>query len=138
MSDANEVIQALGCLVTKQPKCVKCSYNPIAGLDWPYGCIAGQVRIVEDARELLRQTIPRVLTYDEARDNAMRYMNPDSVKPVFIEFREKLDEEEDDRPAWRGGYNQRVLLMNQPQNYGKAFRFWTDRPNEDQQKDAKW
>lgn len=33
--------------------CDACPYNPHIGLKWPYGCIAGQARIIEDAIKLL-------------------------------------------------------------------------------------
>lgn len=95
-------------------------------------------RLLNDALELIQGQDPKVMTFDEARDHAMRVMNPDSIKPVFIEFREEFPNEEEIRPPWRGGYNQRQLLINQKDSYGIEFRFWTDRPSEEQKKAARW
>jgi len=55
VADVNEVIEWLGCLVTKQHKCKGCPYNPRPGMTWPYGCIKGQADIVEEARTLLEK-----------------------------------------------------------------------------------
>lgn len=93
---------------------------------------------LEMAIEALKAQEPRVLSYDEARNNAMQTMNPDSIKPLFIEFRVKDDEDDEVvHPPWRGGYNQRLMLMN-PDRYGVEFRFWTDRPSVEQMEATPW
>jgi len=103
---------------------------------------AGHLRdadFIADAMTLLQAQAPRVLSYDEARNHAMQYMNPDSVKPLFIEFRIKDDEDEEElRPPWRGGYNQRCLLAPPCDRYGIDFRFWTDRPTKEQMEATSW
>lgn len=78
------------------------------------------------------------MTYDEARFHATEHMNPDSIKPLFIEFRVKYEDEEEQRPPWRDGYNQRVLLLRHEAGYGVNFRFWTDRPNVEQMEATPW
>lgn len=62
MRKTDEVIAALNCFKTRQPKCGSCPYNPRPGRDWPYGCIAGQGQAIEDAQALLRR-------YEETKAN---------------------------------------------------------------------
>lgn len=97
------------------------------------------VNLQTKVAELTTAQEPMVLTYDEARNHAMQFMNPDSIKPLFIEFRIKDDDDEEElRPPWRGGYNQRLMLMDQKDRYGVDFRFWTDRPSVEQMEAAAW
>lgn len=94
-------------------------------------------KAIAKLKALSKAQEPRVLTYDEARNHAMQVMNPDSIKPLFIEFREKYDDEEEERPPWRGGYNQRLLLARS-MDYNVHFRFWTDRPTPEQMEATPW
>jgi hypothetical protein len=56
MPDVQQIIDSLGCFTTKNHPCVGCAYNPHPGMAWPYGCIAGQRRLIEDAKtELAKQ-----------------------------------------------------------------------------------
>lgn len=83
----------------------------------------------------------RVLTEHEAWKNATEYPGmPDSCKPVFIEFRSKAEEyEEEWFPPWRLGQNQQDLLRhNGNMRYGKDFRFWDDRPTSQQKENTPW
>ena len=50
----------------------------------------------------------RLMTFDEARENAMLYMNPNSVKPVFVEYRNKYEDEEELRQGRLGAVVRRV------------------------------
>ena len=86
----------------------------------------------------VKPAAPRVLTYEEAKENAYEYKYmPDSCKPVFLEFREKSEcYTEDMCPPWRLGPNQRALLEND--DYGKEFRFWDGRPTPKQMEDTPW
>ena len=103
-----------------------------------FGNLPAMSRKFGEIARLLKEMEPKVLTYDEARNHAMQVMNPDSIKPVFIEFRLKHDSEEEERPPWRGGYNQRVMLANQKDRYGIDYRFWTDRPTIVQMEATPW
>jgi len=58
------IIEGLECLTTKQHKCVGCSFNPIPGRAWPYGCGKGQGVMVKAAKahlELLRPMAPMLV-----------------------------------------------------------------------------
>lgn len=78
----------------------------------------------------------------EAIDNAMQFLdNPDSVTPVFVQFNPVFGESLNDErsaPPWRCGVNQRYLLKNNAERYGKEFVFWTSRPTEEQKASVKW
>lgn len=131
-----DVIRGLKCCTKEKGICQ-------AG-DCPYNgdCIRDNMNnemLLSDALSLLMEQVPRVLSYDEARYHAMQFMNPDSVKPLFIEFRIKDDEDEEAmRPPWRGGYNQRLMLMDQKDRYMVDFRFWTDRPTKELMEATAW
>lgn len=79
-----------------------------------------------------------LMTFDEARENAMLYMNPDSIRPVFVEYRKKYNAEEEIRPPWQAGFIQRAMIISQRNRYGVDFRFWTDRPTEEQMESESW
>lgn len=49
-----EIIEALNCFKTRQPKCGDCKFNPAPGQNWPYGCIRGQGEIAEAVQTILR------------------------------------------------------------------------------------
>lgn len=94
--------------------------------------------VMQDALFLLQQSGPRVLPVEEAARNAYSfYHQPDSVKPVFVQFRSEKYADEGLTPPWRGGVNQRALLKR-PDAYGRDFVFWTDRPTEEQMKAVEW
>lgn len=54
-----EVIDGLDCLTTKQTNCIGCPVNPHPGMKWPYGCMKGQMDIVEEAKKLLGRLTPK-------------------------------------------------------------------------------
>lgn len=95
--------------------------------------VAVGVRLVEDARRLLRDRAPRVMSWDEARLHAMQYMDPDAIRPVFVEHRSP----DRGQLIWAGGYAQRMMLTLQDE-YGVKFRFWSDRPTEQQREAQMW
>lgn len=99
---------------------------------------------IETAREVIESepTIEpepaRVLTYDEAYENAWMYMDmPDSSTPVFVQFRHEVNYDEGTIPPWRGGHNQRRLL-DRRDAYGSRFVFWTKRPTPEQMESMPW
>ena len=80
----------------------------------------------------------KVMSVEEAAKNAYSYFHtPDSVRPVFVQFRDETYADEGLTPPWRGGVNQRALLK-QPDRYGTEFVFWTDRPSPEQMKGVEW
>ena len=94
--------------------------------------------VMQDALILLQEIGPRVMPVEEAARNAYSfYHQPDSVKPVFVQFKDKTYADEGLTPPWRGGVNQRALLKR-PDAYGRDFVFWTDRPSEEQMKGVEW
>lgn len=157
MADVNEVIEWLGCLATNQHKCEGCPYNPHPGMGWIYGCMAGQGKIVDDARKLLKEqaelivslegtivkltnaiseTAPRLLTMEEAAD----------AEICWIEVRSRRGAEpgkvriyrEDDYSAF---INRLLPFVNEnmPQHeYGEHWRCWSRRPTEKQMRETKW
>lgn len=120
-----------------EPKisCENCPYESMHADPQAKNCME---QLCEDALELLEEQEPRVMSVEEAAKNAYSYYHtPDSVKPVFVQFRDKIYADEGLAPPWRGGVNQRALLK-EPNRYGKDFVFWTDRPSEEQMKGVKW
>ena len=96
--------------------------------------------LMNDVVHFVEAQQPRVLTYNEARENAWKYHDPDSCRPVFVQFRSDMMTE-DMYPPYRGGYNQRILLGqtdNGRTRYGKDFVFWSDRPTKEQRKAVAW
>jgi hypothetical protein len=91
-----------------------------------------------DAIALLKAQGPRMMTLEEAFHNANTYRtSPDSVKPVFVQFRFEEYADEGLCPPWRGGVNQRELL-GQTGAYGRDYVFWTDRPTKEQMEAVQW
>ena len=133
MDKLQKTIKGLRC--HSEPKfgpdeyfCETCPYDEATcGLDVP-----------NDALSLLKAQEPKVLTLEEAAQNAYNYYGtPDSVKPVFVQFRDETYSDEALTPSWRGGVNQRALLK-EPNRYGMDFVFWTDRPSAEQMKGVEW
>ena len=90
------------------------------------------------ALALLKAQEPRMMTFEEAFHNANTYRtSPDSVKPVFVQFRFEEYADEGLCPPWRGGVNQRALL-EQTGAYGLDYVFWTDRPTKEQMEAVQW
>ena len=99
-------------------------------------CVA---KLHADALALLKDQKARVMTFEEAAGNALSFLcTPDSVKPVFVQFKDETYADEGLTPPWRGGVNQRALLMNEPNRYGKDFVFWSDRPSKEQMRAVEW
>ena len=96
-----------------------------------HGCIDA---LLEDALALLNAQEPRMMTFDNA--NTYR-TSPDSVKPVFVQFRFEEYADEGLCPPWRGGVNQRALLEHIGA-YGRDYVFWTDRPTKEQMEAVQW
>lgn len=134
MIDVNAVIDKLDCLTTNQHFCEECTYNPHPGMNWPYGCIAGQRKIVADAREILAQAIPKVLTIEEAEDAEVCWIEtvgtletvpghvntpPKSITAIVWRFRRMTES---------------MFL----EDYGRDWRCWSARPSRRQMKDMKW
>ncbi len=91
-----------------------------------------------DALSVIKGYMAHAMSVEEAARNAYSYYHtPDSVKPVFVQFRDETYADEGLTPPWRGGVNQRALLK-EPDRYGKDFVFWTDRPSEEQMKGVEW
>ena len=133
MDKLQKTIKGLRC--HSEPKfgpdeyfCETCPYDEATcGLDVP-----------NDALSLLKAQEPKVLTLEEATQNAYSYYDtPDSVKPVFVQFRDETYSDEALTPPWRGGVNQRALLK-EPDRYGRDFVFWTDRPSAERMKGVEW
>lgn len=120
-----------------EPKisCENCPYEPMHADPQTKNCLE---QLCADALELLKSKETRVMSMEEATKNAYSYFHtPDSVKPVFVQFRDETYADEALTPPWRGGVNQRALLK-EPDRYGKEFVFWTDRPSEEQMKGVEW
>lgn len=80
----------------------------------------------------------RMLTFSEAMNNAAEFHDmPDSVRPVFVQFRAEEYRDESLTPPWRGGVNQRALLKDSTR-YQKDFVFWTERPTALQMEEVEW
>ena len=142
MADLQKTIKGLECCSLEPERLKDCRYRgcPYSDLEGKgefenFDCVAALSR---DALSLLKAQEPRIMTVEEAAKNAYSYFHtPDSVKPVFVQFRDKTYSDEAMTPPWRGGVNQRALLK-EPDRYGKDFVFWTDRPSPEQMKVVEW
>lgn len=108
-----------------------------------YNCVATLARdalkLLEDL-EIPAPTVPvaRMLTFNEAMNNASNFRDrPDSVRPVFVQFRAEEYKDESMTPPWRGGVNQRALLKDATRYY-RDFVFWTERPLASQMEEVEW
>jgi hypothetical protein len=54
MRTTEEIVRGLECFRTKQKPCDGCPFNPLGGMEWPYGCGRGEAEIAEAAQEALR------------------------------------------------------------------------------------
>ena len=131
------------CSFLKKPDCAHCTQD---GPGFGFSCrdtirinaIAAMKALIERIKELETAQEAKALSVEEAARNAYSfYHTPDSVKPVFVQFRDETYADEGLTPPWRGGVNQRALLK-EPDRYGKDFVFWTDRPSEEQMKVVEW
>ena len=78
------------------------------------------------------------MSLEEAMHNAYSFrQTPDSVKPVFVQFRYSEYADEGLCPPWRGGVNQRALV-GRTEAYGRDYVFWTDRPTDAQMEATPW
>lgn len=110
----------------------------IVNSEWMWKKADYYAKICKDALSLLKEHGAKVMSVEEAARNAYSfYHTPDSVKPVFVQFRDETYADEALTPPWRGGVNQRALLK-EPNRYGKDFIFWTDRPSPEQMKGVEW
>ena len=143
-NELQETIQGLeACSYLDKPDCYHC---PMGGPGFGFAC-RSQLRlkalsvIQQQQQKILELEAgyhAKVMSVEEAAKNAYSYFHtPDSVKPVFVQFRDKTYADETLTPPWRGGVNQRALLK-EPNRYGKDFVFWTDRPSEEQMKGVEW
>ena len=120
------------CSFMDDPQCSLC---PQEGPGLGYACREAMRKLAIAA---LKAQGASVMSVEEAAKNAYSYYHmPDSVKPVFVQFRDETYRDEGLTPPWRGGVNQRALLK-EPNRYGKDFVFWTDRPSEEQMKGVEW
>lgn len=91
----------------------------------------------EHANNIIYPTA-HLMTLEEALQNSNNYKDmPDSVRPVYVQFRDWQYKDESMNPPWRGGVNQRALLKD-ARRYGIDFVFWTERPLAYQMEDVKW
>lgn len=138
MDKLGNVMKGLGCCSqgAKEPYTPTIRY--CAGCPYLKSKIPCTRALARDALELLKEQEPRVMTLEEVAQNAYSYYHtPDSVKPVFVQFRDETYSDEALTPPWRGGVNQRALLK-EPNRYGMDFVFWTDRPSDEQMKGVEW
>lgn len=55
--ELQQIIEGLNCFKTNQHPCAACPWNPHPGMAWPYGCIKGQIDVIEAAQEqLIKET----------------------------------------------------------------------------------
>lgn len=132
------------CSSSVPDACRDCEYDK-----WPARiCVQ---HLTKDALEVIKSaakggrilsapTVPvaRMMTFNEAMNNASNFRDrPDSVRPVFVQFRAEEYRDESLTPPWRGGVNQRALLKDSTR-YQKEFVFWTERPTALQMEEVEW
>ena len=134
MPDVSDVIEALGCLTTKQHKCGNCKYNPHPGMNWIYGCMAGQNNIVEDARKLLREIEPRILTLEEAEEADICFCEGRDIERV-IPCRVHVYAKSITATIMKMIASPEDLFI---EDYGREWRCWSARPSRRQREEAEW
>ena len=133
MLEEKEVLKALACKANDPVvDCTGCPYQDRDSCDYQQIC--------KDALALLKEQTPRVMTQDEVLHS--------SGNPVWFESRGRylglkgfwcLSLEVDPELHIRfvqsvtGGKITLSLI-----DYGKAYRFWTSHPTEEQRKAVKW
>ncbi len=134
MADVNEVIEALGCLATNQHKCGNCPYNPHPGMDWVYGCMAGQGKIVDDARALLRRIVPHVLTLDEATEADVCWLELIGARRI-IPCNVHVFSKSITATIFKLNNGPEDLFLDE---YGISWRCWSNAPSSKQRREEPW
>ncbi|MBR3740594.1 MAG: hypothetical protein IKN04_09050 [Clostridia bacterium] len=139
----NTIHDLEACSFLKNPDCARCTKD---GPGFGFAC-RDQLRMQalsalkeqqKRIQELEAGFHAKVMSAEEAAKNAYSfYHTPDSVKPVFVQFRDEIYADEGLAPPWRGGVNQRALLKRAGK-YGIKFVFWTDRPSKEQMEGVEW
>lgn len=116
---------------TSRGGCTNCPYPSPGGL---VDC--GKDDLMRDAFALLKEQLPRVLTFDEVWKREV----------MFYDFIDWSDEEV--CPAARVGWYLHVATLSDPvmlddehddwKEYGKTWRCWTARPTKEQREAAEW
>ena len=155
MADVNEIVKWLGCLSTNQHKCAGCPYNPHPGMDWVYGCMAGQGRLVDDAKTTLMEqadtitslqgtivkltaaiaeNAPRILTLDESEEADVCWLEARGVERV-IPCRVTIYPKSITALIRKMIANPEDMFI---EDYGRDWRCWSGRPSSKQRREAKW
>jgi hypothetical protein len=109
-----------------------CDYN--ACRECPYGD-GTPCKLLHDALALLREQEPRVMTFEEIKDNM--------GVPVWVEY---ADNENwngygvptSDHKAYIMIYGANAYCANYAHTHNVAWRAWSARPTEEQRKAVKW
>lgn len=128
-SNVQAVIDALACFKTNQHECLKCSYNPHAGMPWPYGCIAGQRNIIDDVIALLKAQEPHIMTLGEWREWKRKPLS--QRDPVYYVDNKGLG-------SWIAPNDQLFIYATPELGYGVLFVCWTSRPTVAQREATPW
>ena len=160
-NNVQSIIGALQCFKTNQHKCLQCDYNPHAGMPWPYGCIAGQYNIIDDAIALLKSQKADIdaltVKYSALLDEKLKAQETRLISrkelaawtdALWLEIRAwpgpallpdavsdicVIDEAtEDTRYFFSSGHNQALKL------YGCQWRCWTKRPTKEKMDATLW
>ena len=160
-TNVQSIIDALQCFKTNQHKCLQCDYNPHAGMPWPYGCIAGQYNIIDDAIALLKAqkadidalsvkysdlldeklkaqearliSIKELAAWEDALWLELRAWPQSALMPdCIVEIVEPNEDNEYARAFFTSGHIQALQL------YGSQWRCWTKRPTKEEMEAELW
>lgn len=137
MADREKVMKGLECLITNETPCEGCPYN---------GSGYCMKNIAKDARELLKEQEPRVMTLEEVIDHYslppvfvddlnMQEDYMEDISPLYFDF---PDHDDPWTVHWRGYHAVRKYLDDWKASYGKKWICWTKKPTEEQRKAVKW
>ena len=131
--NSQQIIDALDCFKTKQPKCGECPFNPRPGRVWPYGCIRGQGEVIAAAQEALRTMEPRVLSLDEIHRGIVVWLEDIDKPDVILAI----------GGSSAGGAKCFVTQNGRSiapldEDYGKLWRAWTHKPTDEQRRVMPW
>ena len=124
MADREKTLIGLECLITNETPCEGCPY---------YGSGNCRKNIAKDARELLKDQEPRVLTFDEVKKS------PDRLMWLQFKSANASDGYEmhptapyaDDDPRLRACVNFQSGHVQMKGLYGKQWRCWTAMPEKE-------
>lgn len=130
MIELENVLYALNCRALDAPStCTECSYY---NAKW---CCCNTKYIMQDALDLLRKQVPRVMTLEELQAIETPW-NRNTSPYLWMENRTGRDNRW--YPVWDIRECVGMIGTRGSQNYGVVWRVWSCRPSQEQMRDTPW